>query len=114
MTKEEYEADIEELQERGYRFAGSRYGDRPYYYKAIEYRKDKDGDNRAICQLLFHLYKTDMYRITYYSIDPQVDVSRNTDERLIFDICHPKRSIDECEHIAKKFIDFVDKNIKEQ
>lgn len=112
MTKQEYEAYIEELQERGYKFVGSCYGNRSYFYKAIEYRKDKYGDNRAIFQLLFYLYKVEMPDGTYYSIDPHVDVSRNIDERLIFDICHPKRSIDECERIAIEFMKFVDKNIK--
>ena len=108
MTAQEYNAYIEELQERGYKSVGSRFGTIEYYYKAIEYREDKYGDNRAVCQLLFYLYEVEMSDRTDYSIEPTVDVSRNIDERLIFIICHPKRSIDECERIAKEFMKFVD------
>lgn len=111
MTKQEYEEYIKELQERGYRLYTPQ-----YYCKAIEYREDKYGDRRAVCQLIFYLYKTQGLRIDecFYSIEPNVDISRNINERLIFNICHPKRSIDECERIAREFMQFVDKNIKEQ
>ena len=112
MTKQEYEAYIEELKERGYKFVDSRYGNQPYYYKAIEYREDKYGDNRAVCQLLFYLYEMEVFDRIHYSIEPQVDVSRNIDERLIFNICHPKRSIDECELLAIEFMEWIDMNIK--
>lgn len=116
MTKQEYEAYIEELQERGYKFVSSLgfCDTRPYYYKVIEHRKDKYGDNRAICQLIFYLYKTQGLRPDefFYKIEPHVDVSRNTDEWLIFDICYPKRSIDECERIAIEFMKWIDNNIK--
>ena len=114
MTEQEYEAYIEELQERGYFLAGNPLYGHPYYYKVIEYRKDKYGDNRAVCQLLFYLCEIQRLRPNefFYSIEPHVDVSRNIDERLIFNICHPKRSIDECERIAKEFMEWVDMNIK--
>lgn len=115
MTKKEYEAYIKELKERGYKLVDNRYGNRLYYYKVIEYREDKYGDNRAVCQLIFYLYETQGLRPNefFYSIEPHVDVSRNIDERLIFNICHPKRSIDECERIAIEFMEWVDSNIKE-
>lgn len=114
MTKQDYESYIEELQERGYNFVGNCYGNRSYFYKAIEYRKDKYGDNRAVCQLIFYLYETQGLSPNefFYSIEPHVDVSRNTNERLIFNICHPKRSIDQCELLAIEFMKFVDNNIK--
>lgn len=113
MTKQEYEAYFEELKEQGYKLAGNPLYGHPFY-KVIEYRKDKYGDNRAVCQLLFYIYETQGLRPneSFYSIEPHVDVSRNTDERLIFNICHPKRSIDECERIAKEFMEWVDNNIK--
>lgn len=114
MTKEEYENYIQALKGRGYKFVGNRYYYKYYCYKAIEYRDDEDGNSRAVCQLLFYLYATQGLRPNefFYSIEPHVDVSRNIDERLIFDICHPKRSIDECERIAIEFMKFVDMNIK--
>lgn len=110
MTKEEYENYIQALKGRGYKFCGSWYNDRPYYYKVIEYREDEDGDSRAVCQLLFYLYETEDNRFgkTYYSIEPVVMVSRNIEERLDFIISHPKRSIEECERIAKEFMRWVD------
>ena len=114
MTKKEYEAYIKELKEHGYKFVCNDNNYKIYCYKVIEYRKDRYGDNRAVCQLLFYLYETQGLSLNefFYSIEPHVDVSRNIDERLIFDICHPKRSIDECERIAIEFMKFVDKNIK--
>ena len=110
MTKQEYENYFQALKERGYKLAGNPLYGHPYYYKVIEYRKDKDGDNRAVCQLLFYL--CEIQRLSpnefFYSIEPHVDVSRNIDERLIFNVCHPKRSIEDYERIAKEFMKFVD------
>lgn len=112
MTKQEYDAYIEALKEHGYKFCGSWYN-KPYYCKVIEYRKDKNGDSRAVCQLVFNLYETEDNRFskTYYSIEPVVMVSRNIEERLDFNVSHPERSIDECERIAKEFMRWVDVNI---
>ena len=112
MTKNEYDAYIQALKDHGYKFCGSWYN-KPYCYKVIKYRKDKDGDNRAVCQLLFYLYelKDNRFGKTYYSIEPVVMVSRNIEERLDFNVCHPKRSIEECERIAKEFMRWVDMNI---
>lgn len=109
MTNKEYEDYIEVLKKRGYKFCGSRY-DNPYYYKVIEYRKDEDGDSRAVCQLVFNLYETEDNRRgeVYHSIEPVVMVSRNIEERLDLTISHPKRSIEECERIAKEFMKWVD------
>lgn len=115
MTKQEYNDYIEALKARGYKFVGSRYNDRPYYYKAIEYRDDGEGDSRAVCQLLFYLFETKDNRNdnVYYSIEPVGMVSRNIEERLDFIISNPKLSIDECERLAKEFMRFVDNNINE-
>lgn len=114
MTREEYESYFEELQERGYKLAGNPLYGHPYFYKVIKYRKDKYGDNRAVCQLLFYFYKTQGLRPNefFYSIEPHVDVSRNTDERLIFNICYPERSIGECELLAIEFMEWIDMNIE--
>lgn len=113
MTKEEYNDYIEALKARGYKFVGSHYNDRPYYSKVIEYRDDEDGNRRAVCQLLFYLFETKDNRNgnVYYSIEPVSIVSRNIEERLDFIISNPKRSIDECERIAKEFLRWVDVNI---
>ena len=113
MTKQEYNDYIEALKARGYKFVGNRYYYKYYCHKAIEYRDDGEGDSRAVCQLVFNLYETEDNRFgkTYYSIEPVVMVSRNIEERLDFNVCHPKRSIEECERIAKEFMIFVDNQI---
>ena len=112
MTKQEYENYIQALKDHGYKFCGSWYN-KPYYYKVIEYRKNEDGDSRAVCQLLFYLYelKDNRSGYVYYSVEPLVTISRNIEERLDLNVCHPKRSIDECERIAKEFMRWVDVNI---
>lgn len=109
MTRQGYNEYIEALKGRGYKFCGSGYN-KPYYCKAIEYRDDEDGDSRAVCQLVFNIYEMEDNRFgkTYYSIEPVVMVSRNIEERLDFIISHPKRSIEECERIAKEFMRWVD------
>ena len=113
MTKQEYNEYIQALKDHGYKFCGSWYN-KPYYYKAIEHRKDEYGDSRAVCQLVFNLYETEDNRFskTYHLIEPVVMVSRNIEERLDFIISYPKRSIEECERIAKEFMKFVDTNIE--
>ena len=113
MTKQEYENYIQALKGRGYNFVCNDNNYKMYCYKVIEYRKNEDGDNRAVCQLVFNLYETEDNRFgkTYYSIEPVVMVSRNIEERLDFIISHPKRSIEECERIAKEFLRWVDVNV---
>ena len=108
MTKNEYKKYIEALKEHGYKFVGSH--QKRCYCKVIKYRKDEDGDYWVVCQLVFNLYETEDNRFgkTYYSIEPVVMVSRNIEERLDFNVCHPKRSIEECERIAKEFMRCVD------
>ena len=112
MTKQEYKKYIEALKEHGYKFGGSWYN-KPYYYKVIECRKDEDGDSRAVCELFFYLYelKDNRNGYVYYSVEPLVTISRNIEERLDLNVCHPKRSIEECERIAKEFMRWVDVNI---
>lgn len=114
MTKNEYDAYIEALKARGYKFGGSWYA-KPYYRKVIEYREDEDGNRRPVCVIFFNLCETKDERSGYvdYSIAPVVTVSRNTDELLNFGISNPKRSIEECEYIAKEFLRWVDNNINE-
>ena len=112
MTKQEYNDYIEALKSRGYKLGGIWYNN-PFYSKVIEYRKDEYGDSRAVCQLLFYLYETEDNRRgeVYHSIEPIVMVSRNIEERLDFNVCHAKRSIEDCERIAKEFMRWVDVNI---
>lgn len=110
MTQQEYDAYIEALKARGYQFVGSHQS--RCYCKIIKYRKDEDGDYWVVCQLVFNIYKMEFSSgDAYYSIVPVVVVSRNTDERLDFTIGPPKRSIEECERIAKEFLRWVDVNI---
>ena len=109
MTKQEYNEYILALKARGYKLGGIWYNN-PFYSKVIECRKNEDGDSRAVCQLIFKCCETKDERIgyVYYSIVPAVVVSRNTAEWLDFTISHPKRSIEECERIAKEFMRWVD------
>ena len=109
MTKQEYNDYIEALKARGYKLGGSWYNN-PYYSKVIEYRDDEDGNRRAVCQLTFNLCETKDERsgYVYYSIEPIVTVSRNTDELLNFGISKPKRSIEECEYLTKEFLRWAD------
>ena len=114
MTKQEYNDYIEALKEHGYKFVANSNNYKIYCYKVIEYRKNEDGDSRAVCQLVFNIYSRE-YKCSgdvYYSIVPVVVVSRNTEERLDFTISHPNRSIKDYERIAKEFMKWVDINIK--
>ena len=113
MTKQEYENYIEALKARGYKLGGIWYN-KPYYRKVIEYREDEDGNRRPVCLIIFNLFETKDDRSGYvdYSIEPVGMVSRNIEERLDFIISNPKRSIEECERIAKEFMRFVDINIR--
>ena len=112
MTKQEYDAYIEALKGRGYKFGGNWYN-KPYYRKVIEYREDEGGNRRPVCVIFFNLFETKDERsgYVYYSIEPIVTVSRNTGERLDLTISHPKYSIEEYERIAKEFMKFVDIHI---
>lgn len=114
MTKQEYNEYIQALKGRGYKLGGSWYN-KPYYYKVIEYREDEDGNRRPVCVIFFNLCETKDERSGYvdYSIALVVTVSRNTDELLNFGISKPKRSIEECEYLAKEFLKFVDNNFNE-
>ena len=110
MTRQEYKNYIEALKERGYEFVCNDNNYKIYCYKVIEHRDDGEGNSRAVCQLVFNLYETEDNRNgnVYHSIEPVVMVSRNIEERLDFIISHPKRSIEECERIAKEFMRWVD------
>ena len=113
MTKQEYNDYIEALKAQGYKFGDSWYNN-SYYSKVIEYRKDEDGNRRSVCQLIFNCCEIKSFVSSlYYSITPKVVVSRNTAEWLDFTISHHKRSIEECERIAKEFLRWVDNNINE-
>lgn len=110
MTKQEYDAYIEALERQRYQFFGS--SKNRGYCKIIKYREDEDGDYWVVCQLVFNIYKMEFSSgDAYYSIVPVVVVSRNTDERLDFTIGSPKRSVEECEHLAKEFLRWVDVNV---
>lgn len=114
MTNQEYKNYIEALKDYGYNFVCNDNNYKIYCYKVIEYRKDEDGDSRAVCQLLFYLYelKDNRSGCVYYSVEPLVTISRNIEERLDFNVCRPKYSIEEYERIAKEFMKFVDTNIE--
>lgn len=114
MTNQEYKNYIEALKDHGYNFVCNDNNYKIYCYKVIEYRKDEDGDSRAVCQLLFYLYelKDNRSGCVYYSVEPLVTISRNIEERLDFNVCRPKYSIEEYERIAKEFMKFVDTNIE--
>lgn len=112
MIKQGYNDYIQALKARGYKLGGI-WNNNPFYSKVIEYREDKNGNRRAVCQLIFKCCETKNERsgYVYYSIEPIVTVSRNTDELLNFGISNTKRSIEEYEHLAKEFLRWVELNI---
>lgn len=114
MIKKQYDKFIKDLEERGYIFREyGMFSNVPCYYRVIEYRTDKHGDIRAVCQLFFNLYDfSGFIEQEDYSYEPVIYVSRNTDEHIDLTLSHPKHSIDDYEHIAREFMKFVDNNIK--
>ena len=111
MTQKQFDEFIADLEKHGYHSVKAK--NRPYYYKVIEYRPDKYGCQQAVCQLIFYLYDFTDYGIDSepYSYEPIIGVSRNSNEHIDLNVCHPKRSIDECERIAREFMKFVDNNL---
>lgn len=114
MIKKQYDKFIKDLKERGYILGEcDMFFDVPHYYRVIEYRTDKHGDTRAVCQLFFNLYDfSGFIEQEDYSYEPVIYISRNTDERIDLTLSRTKHSIDDCEHIAQEFMKFVDNNIK--
>lgn len=117
MTKEQFDKMCQELLDRGYKYNKGNAIFEPYYYKNIEYREDKYGKRRAINLLMFKVWDYTRFadrisEISYYSLEPIIQYSREIDERIDVTLSHPKRSIDELEEIAIKFGEWADKNIK--
>lgn len=123
MTKEKFNQMCADLEQRGYK-RNFKKGERlkgngwHHYWKTLERRKDKWGDERAINMLIFKIWHFEDYadRVPaegMYNLEPVVMFSRSSDERIDLSLSHPKRSIDELEEIAVKFGKWADENIKE-
>lgn len=127
LTKKEFLKVCKELYRRGYRrnfkmhelYEDNYHGHFKYYYKVIERATDKDGDTRAINQLLFRPWSLWQFRDRlpfggkWLSFEPVISFSRNVDERIDLTLSFPDRSIDEIEQIAKDFGEWCKTNIKE-
>lgn len=127
LTKKEFLKVCKELYRRGYRrnfkmyelYEDNYYGHFKYYYKVIERATDRDGDTRAINQLLFRPWSLWQFRDRlpfgdkWLSFEPVISFSRNVDERIDLTLSFPDRSIDEIEQIARDFGKWCKTNIKE-
>lgn len=114
MNKNEFLKELKKLEDRGYiktfdiSKAPVRSDGSDYLYKVIEYEKDKYGDLRAINQLIIKVYNFEEYKDripgdSYYSFEPIVCFSRDTDERIDLHIHFPKHSIEFLEKKAGQF-----------
>lgn len=124
MNKQDFLNRVEELIRRGYipviqdRNCPKEDGSE-YLYKVIDRDKDSYGDMRAVNQLLYKIWHLENYRHRIesdqlYSLEPVVDFSRNTSERIELHLSWPELSIDECEGIARKFGEWAKENIPEK
>lgn len=113
MTKQQFIQYCRELEERGYKKT-FKYDEKiknnyaHYLYKVIEYETDEYGDRRAITQLLLYVWNFEDYadRVdenSFYSIEPVVSFSRNTDERIDMHVHAPKHEVEYLEHKAQQF-----------
>lgn len=127
LNKKEFLKVCKELYRRGYRrnfkmidlYEDNYCGNFKWYYKVIERVTDKDGDTRAINQLLFRPWSLWQFRSRlpsrdkWLSFEPVITFSRNVDERIDLTLTFPDRSIDEIEQIAKDFGEWCKTNIRE-
>lgn len=128
MTKEELLKVIDELTSRGYiknfsddeldsKLMETYSGHSTYMYKVITRRDCEYGASRADNVLQYRIWSFEPYKDrvppkSLYSLEPVVMISRNIDERIDLHIeDYYKRTIDECEEIAKSFGAFCESNI---
>ena len=123
MNKEQFDKFSKELTKNGYKridpTTNSRgekiaTSQRPYWWKSVVYRPDRDGDNRSVVVVRYEEWDLSCYDVHIehrYSISPSILISRNTDERYDIDITSPRPSIQELEEMAMKFFDFFEQNI---
>lgn len=128
MTKEELLKVIDELASHGYiknfsdeeldsKLMETYSGFTTYMYKVITRRDCEYGASRADNVLQYRIWSFEPYKDrvpskSLYSLEPVVMISRNIDERIDLHIeDYNKRTIDECEEIAKSFGVFCDSNI---
>ena len=109
MTKKEYDQFTKNLVGKGYKLCN---GNHPYYYKTLLKRKDKYDEQRSVCTLIINVYDfSEFVNHECLSYEPVVTISREVEERIDMNLCHPKHSIEECERIALEFMKFVDNQI---
>ena len=128
MTKKELLKAIDELTNRGYiknfsdeeldsKLMDKYTGHTTYLYKVITRRKCEYGASRADNVLQYRVWSFELYRDrvpeqSLYSLEPVVMISRDIDERIDLHIeDYFKRTIEECEEIAKSFGVFCDSHI---
>lgn len=110
MTTQEYEKLEKTLLEKGYRkTTGIIHNSDWYFYKCIIRDKDKDGDSRAVCQVLYAIYDMRKYvdkGAPAYGIEKIVNISSTVDERTEF-LFSKEMDCDTFETLAKKAYEFV-------
>ena len=123
MTKEQFIQACTDLEQLGYK-RNFRKEEHPkgnglnYFWKVIEWRKDKYGESRAVNQLLFKIWHFEEFKDRFpadsmYSLEPVIAFSRNTSERIDLMVSYPEHSIDELEELASRFGKWADDNIQE-
>lgn len=128
MTQEELLKVIDELASRGYiknfsdeelesKLMKTYSGHSTYMYKVITRRDCEYGASRADNVLQYRIWSFEPYKDrvppkSLYSLEPVVMISRNIDERIDLHIeDYNRRTVDECEEIAKSFGAFCESNI---
>lgn len=122
MNKAQFDEFAKELTDNGYQRVDTTTNSRgekietslrPYWWKSIVYRPDRDGDNRSVVITRYEEWDLSRYDIPIehrYSFAPSILISRNTDERIDIDITSPRPTIKELEQMAVKFFKFYNKN----
>lgn len=122
MTHEEYNRFAEELQQRGYRKYPSPRGSKDdwAWFKSFgESQFEEDRSNYQICFDVFdfspYANREPFLRDNPYGIEPLVQISRTTDERVDLHLSHIKvddTNIDEIERLAESFYRWVEKEVE--
>lgn len=122
MTHEEYNRFTEELQKRGYKkYPSPRYGKDDYaWFKSFgESKYEEDRSNYQVCFDVFdfspYADREPFLRDSPYSIEPQILISRTTNERVDLHLSHTKvndANIEEIERLAESFYKWIEKEVE--
>lgn len=122
MTHEEYNRFAEELQQRGYKKYPSPRGSKDDWAWFKSFGKSKHQEGRSNYQVCYDVIDCSPYadRVPYlrknpYGIEPQILISRTTNERVDLHLSHIKvddTNIDEIERLAESFYRWAEKEVE--